>query len=81
MRFKKRNSKRWRLTRRQRRLGQAALVGLVVAGLVSLALWAGLFISAQVRAADYLYDPKGDPGDDVIIVAIRQATSSCRWRH
>ena len=41
-----------------------------MAGIISLALWAGLFISAQVRAADYLYDPQGNPNDDVIIVAI-----------
>lgn len=70
MRSKKQPAKGWQSTRRQRQLGQAALVGLAVAVLVSLALWAGLFTSAQARAADYLYDTKGDPGDEVIIVAI-----------
>jgi len=70
MRFGKQSVKGWHLTRRQRRLGQAALVGLAVAALVSLALWAGLFASMQESAADYLSQTGGDPGDDIVIVAI-----------
>lgn len=79
LQLKDQNSKAWRRTRRLRQLGQASLVGLAVAGIVSLALWvaplitsrlAGLFTSVQVRAADYLYQTKGDPGDDIAIVAI-----------
>jgi adenylate cyclase len=70
MQFGKRNVKGWQLTRRQRRFGQAALAGLAVAALVSLALWAGLFASMQARAADYLYETAGDPGNDIVIVAI-----------
>lgn len=70
MRFGKQNVKGWQLTRRQRRLGQAALVGLAVAALVSLTLWAGLFASVQESATDYLYQTEGDPGDDIVIVAI-----------
>lgn len=58
------------LTQQQRRLGQAVLVGLAVAGVISLVQWAGLFTSMQVRAADYLYETDGDPGDDIVIVAI-----------
>jgi len=46
------------------------LVGLAVAGIISVVQWAGLFTSMQVRAADYLYDTKGNPGDDIVIVAI-----------
>jgi len=64
------NPKRWVFSRRERRLGQAAIVGLAVAGLVLLAQWAGLFTSTQLRTADYLYATTGDPGDDVVIVAI-----------
>jgi adenylate cyclase len=74
MRFGKQNVKGWQLTRRQRRLGQAALVGLAVAALVSLTLWAGLFASVQTGAADYLYETDGDPGDDIVIVAIDEKT-------
>ena len=59
-----------RLTQQQRRLGQTVLVGLAVAGVISLVQWAGLFSSMQIRAADYLYDTKGDPGEDIVIVAI-----------
>jgi adenylate cyclase len=59
-----------RLTRSQRRLRQAALIGLSVATLLILMQWAGLLISAQQRAADYLYPTKGDPGTDIVIVAI-----------
>lgn len=70
MQLKNQDSKGWRRTRRQRRLGQAALVGLAVAAVISLVQWAGLFTSMQVRAADYLYDTEGDPGDDIVIVAI-----------
>jgi len=60
----------WRLSRQQRRLRQAILVGLAVAGAVLLLQWMGLFTAAQYRAADYLYDDEGDPGDDILIVAI-----------
>ena len=60
----------WRLNRQQRRLRQAILVGLAVASALLLVQWAGLFTAAQHRAADYLYDDEGDPGDDVLIVAI-----------
>jgi adenylate cyclase len=62
--------KGWRLTRPQRRLRQAIAVGLAVAGAVLAVQRMGLFASAQYRAADYLYDEDGDPGDDVVIVAI-----------
>jgi len=58
------------LTRRQRRLGQAALAGLAVAAVISLAQWAGLFTSMRLAAVDYLYETAGDPGDDIVIVAI-----------
>ena len=64
----------WRLTRPQRRLGQALLVGIGVAGAILLVRWAGLFTSAQYRAADYLYDREGDPGTDILIVAIDEET-------
>ena len=72
MQVKNQNSKEWRRARRKRQLGQAVLVSLAVAGLISLVLWAqlftsrlaGLFTLMQVRAADYLYETKGDPGDD-----------------
>jgi len=70
MRLKSHNSKGWQLTRRQRQLGQAALVGLAVAAVVSLAQWAGLFTSMRLAAADYLYETDGDPGDDIVIVAL-----------
>ena len=58
------------LTRRQRRLFQSAVVGLAVAGAILGVQWAGLFSSAQVAASDYLYDTHGDPGDDIVVVAI-----------
>lgn len=70
MRLKRRNFPRWQLTRQQRQLGQAVLVGLAVAGVVLLAQWAGLFTSMQLGAADYLYETDGDSGDDIVIVAI-----------
>jgi len=70
MRLKRRNSIGWRLTPRQRRLGRAILVGLAVAAILSLIQWAGLFTWMQQGAADYLYETDGDPGDDVVIVAI-----------
>lgn len=63
--------RKWRqLSRRQRRLGQAVLVGLSVAVLLSGIHWLGLFYSRQVASADYLYETDGDPGDEVVIVAI-----------
>ncbi len=83
MRRRKQSAKRWRPTRRQRQFGQAALVGLAVAAAISLTLWAGLFTSTQVRAADYLYDTTGDPGGDIVIVAIdeksQQALGDWPW--
>ena len=83
MRLKGLNLRTWQLTRRQRRLVQAALVGLAVAALVSLVQWAGLFTSMRESAADYLYDTKGDPGTDVVIVAIdeqsQQALGDWPW--
>jgi adenylate cyclase len=86
MQLKKLNPRQWRLTQQQRRLGQATLAGLAVAAVISVTLWAGLFTSTQVRAADYLYDTTGDPGDDIVIVAIdeksqsRQALGEWPWR-
>jgi len=81
--FQRPNFQWWRLTRRQRRLVQAALVGLIVAGLISLVQWAGFFSSMQVGAADYLYETSGDPGDDIVIVAIdetsQQALGDWPW--
>ena len=66
---------RWRhLDRRRRRLAQAILVGVAVAGLISIMLWAGLLTSAQVTASDYLYDTGGDPGEDIVIIAIDENT-------
>jgi adenylate cyclase len=59
-----------RLTRSQRRLRQAVLIGLSVAAVLVLMQHAGLLSSAQQRAADYLYPTKGDPGTDIVIVAI-----------
>lgn len=59
-----------RLTRSQRRLRQAALIGLSVSVLLILMQRTGLLISAQQRAADYLYPTKSDPGTDIVIVAI-----------
>ena len=59
-----------RLSRRQRRLLQSLLVGCSVAGIVVLMQQVGLFASAQVQSADFLYDVDGDPGQDIVIVAI-----------
>jgi adenylate cyclase len=70
MQLKRLGSKEWQITRRQRRLVQAALVGLVVAAAVSLVQWAGLFTSLQAGAVDYFYETQGDPGQDILIVAI-----------
>jgi CHASE2 domain-containing sensor protein len=44
-----------RLTRSQRQVRQAALIGLFVALILVGMQWGGLFASAQQRAADYLY--------------------------
>lgn len=83
MRSNNQPSQKVRLTRRQRRLVQAALVGLAVATVISLMQWAGLFISMQLAAADYLYETSGDPGDDILIVAIdehsQQALGDWPW--
>ena len=72
-----------RLTRSQRRLRQAALIGLSVSVLLILMQRTGLLISAQQRAADYLYPTKGDPGTDIVIVAIdeksQQALGEWPW--
>jgi adenylate cyclase len=50
---------------------------------VLLAQWAGLFTSAQERAADYLYATQGSPGTDIVIVAIdeksQQALGEWPW--
>lgn len=70
MRLGRLNPREWPLSHGQRRLGQAVLVGLVVAAVVSLAQWAGLFTSFQLGVADYLYETDGDPGDEIVIVAI-----------
>ncbi len=70
MQRKNQPSSRQQLARSRRRLGQAALIGLSVAGVVSLILWSGLFSAMQVRASDYLYETQGDPGDEIVIVAI-----------
>ncbi len=59
-----------RLSRRQRRLLQSLLVGCSVAGIVVLMQQVGLFASVRVRSADFLYDVDGDPGQDIVIVAI-----------
>jgi adenylate cyclase len=72
-----------RLTRPQRQLRQAALTGLSVAAFLLLLQWAGLFSSAQQRAADYLYRTEGHPGTDIVIVAIdeksQQALGEWPW--
>jgi adenylate cyclase len=62
------------LTQRQRRLAQAGLVGLAVAAAICLAQWAGLFTSMRLTMVDYLYETSGDPGDDILIVAIDEAS-------
>jgi adenylate cyclase len=86
MRRRRRNPRAWQLTPRQRLLGRATLVGLAVAAVICLTLWTGLFTSTQVRAADFLYNTQGDPGDDIVIVAIdeksqsRQALGEWPWR-
>jgi adenylate cyclase len=64
------NRKGWTLPRRQRRLAQSLVTGLAVAGAILLVQWVGLFSSARVAAADYLYETQGIPGDDIVIVAI-----------
>jgi adenylate cyclase len=69
MRFKRQKSN-GRQPMRRRRLAQAALVGLVVAAVVSLLQWTGLFASLRLASTDYLYETAGDPGDDIVIVAI-----------
>ena len=61
---------RGRFFRRPRRLVQAILAGLAVAAAISLMQWAGLFTSLRLTVTNYLYNPRGDPGDDVVIVAI-----------
>ena len=61
---------RGRPARRARRLVQAVLTGLFMAAIVVAIQWAGLFTSMRVRSADYLYETDGDPGDDILIVAI-----------
>jgi adenylate cyclase len=51
-------------------LVQAILAGLAVAAVISLMQWAGLFTSIRLAVTNYLYNPRGDPGDDIVIVAI-----------
>ena len=70
MRSKRQQSKPRQLARRQRRLIQAILVSLFVAVAISLVQWAGLFTALRLSATNYLYEAEGDPGDDVVIVAI-----------
>ena len=53
-----------------RRLRRSAFVALGIILIVLLALWLGLFASAQERAADYLYASQDLPGTDIVIVAI-----------
>ena len=67
---------RWRPTRQQRRLRQAILVGLAMAGVVLAIQQLGLFASAQERSSNYLYDVLGDPGGDILIVAIDEQSLS-----
>jgi CHASE2 domain-containing sensor protein len=70
MQLRKLDPREWQLTRGQLRLGQAILVGFVVAGIILLVQRAGFFTTMQLGAADYLYETDGDPGDDIVIVAI-----------
>jgi len=70
MRSKRQQSKGRQFVRRQRRPIQAVLVGLAVAAAISLMQWAGLFTSLRLAATNFLYETAGDPGDDVVIVAI-----------
>lgn len=70
MRFTSQRFSGWQPTRRQRRLVQAAAVGLAVAAALSALQWMGLFASLRLASTDYLYETAGDPGDDIIIVAI-----------
>lgn len=70
-------------TQRRRRLLQAVIAGLAVALVMSGVQWAGLFSSAQASASDYLYNTRGDPGEDIVIVAIDekslQASGDWPW--
>lgn len=59
-----RRSPQWRHLRQSARVG----LGIILSAL--LVRWAGLFSSAQERAADYLYATQGNPGDEIVIVAI-----------
>ena len=70
MQFESQESKGRQRVRRWRRLAQAILVGLIVAAAISLMQWAGLFTSLRLAATDYLYQAEGEPGDDIVIVAI-----------
>jgi len=74
---KNRRLQQWRRLRR----GAIVAVGIILA--VLLARWAGLFASAQERAADYLYATQSSPGTDIVIVAIdeksQQALGEWPW--
>jgi adenylate cyclase len=66
-----------------RRLRRSLIVGLAIILVVLLARWAGLFASAQERAADHLYATRDTPGTDIVIVAIdeksQQALGEWPW--
>ena len=68
---------------RWRRLRTSLVVGIGTVVAMLLALGAGLFASAQERAADYLYATHGAPGDEIAIVAIdeksQQALGEWPW--
>lgn len=62
---------RWqRLPRRHRRVWLGVLVELIVAAGIAIIVQAGWFASAQYSATNYLYETAGDPGNDIVIVAI-----------
>ena len=70
MRSNSQKPNRGRMLRRPHRFVQAILAGLAVAAVISLMQGAGLFTSLRFTVTNYLYNPRGDPGDDVVIVAI-----------
>jgi len=53
-----------------RSIATALAVGLVV----SLAQVANLFPHWQLATSDYLYEANGDPGQDIVIVAIDESS-------
>lgn len=70
MRSKKRIPLGRRVSQWWRSFARAMRISLFVALLISVTLWADLFTSAQARATNYLYRAEGDPGDEIVIVAI-----------